>query len=244
MTEAPLIHLNHISTQFGKQVVHKDLNLDIQRGEILGIVGGSGSGKSVLLRIMVGLDKPHKGRVQYINPRPEMGVLFQSGALMSSLTVLENVAIPLREVAKVSETLAKELALVKLLLVGLKEDDAEKYPAQLSGGMVKRVGLARAIALDPDILFLDEPTSGLDPVGAAGIDDLIAELRQKLAITVVMVTHDLDTLATICDRIAVLVDRQITVGPRDEIACLEHPWIKSYFQGMRGQRLFGTHHGK
>lgn len=244
MTEKVLIHLHNISTKFGRQVVHKDVNLDIKQSEILGIVGGSGSGKSVLLRLMIGLDRPHRGSVQYASPKPEMGVLFQSGALISSLTVLENIAIPLREVAKVSESLSQELSLIKLLLVGLKEDDAQKFPAQLSGGMIKRAGLARAMALDPDILFLDEPTSGLDPVSAAGIDELIKDLQRKLAITVVMVTHDLDTLATICDRIAVLVDHQIIVGTRHEIASLDHPWIKSYFQGMRGQRLFGSHHGQ
>lgn len=239
-----ILQLKNIHTQFGTQIIHDDLNLEIYRGEILGIVGGSGSGKSVLLRMMIGLDRPQRGHVNYIADRPEMGILFQNGALISSLTVLENVMIPLQEVAKLSLDFAEELAFMKLSMVGLEASDVTKFPAQLSGGMIKRVALARAIALDPAILFLDEPTAGLDPVGAAGIDELILLLRDKLNVTVVLVTHDLDTLVRICNRVAVLVDHQIRVGKIEEIAHLDHPWVKAYFQGVRGQRVFGNSHGK
>jgi phospholipid/cholesterol/gamma-HCH transport system ATP-binding protein len=240
----PIIQLRNIHTQFGKQVIHDKLALDIYEGEILALVGGSGSGKSVLLRLIVGLDQPKRGSILFPQEKPQMGVLFQYGALISSLNVIDNVSIPLREVAKVSLELAQELALIKLALVGLEPHVAQKYPAQLSGGMIKRVALARAMALDPAVLFLDEPTSGLDPISAAGIDDLISELRQKLNITVVMVTHDLDSIAHICDRVAVLVDRHVIAGTIEKVACLDHPWIKSYFQGTRGRHLFGTGHGK
>jgi len=243
-TVKPIIQLRNICTQFGPQVVHNKLALDIYEGEILALVGGSGSGKSVLLRLMLGLDQPKKGDILFPNGKPQIGVLFQYGALISSLNVIENISIPLREVAKTSKELAHELALVKIALVGLEADVASKYPSQLSGGMIKRVALARAIALDPAVLFLDEPTSGLDPISAAGIDELISELRQKLNITVVMVTHDLDSIAHICDRVAVLVDRHVIAGTIKEVACLDHPWIKSYFQGIRGRHLFGTADGK
>jgi phospholipid/cholesterol/gamma-HCH transport system ATP-binding protein len=240
----PIIQLRNIRTQFGQQVVHDKLALDIYEGEILALVGGSGSGKSVLLRLILGLDQPKKGSVLFPGEKPQIGVLFQYGALISSLNVIENISIPLREVAKVSKELAHELALIKIALVGLSADVASKYPAQLSGGMIKRVALARSIALDPVVLFLDEPTSGLDPISAAGIDELISELRQKLNVTVVMVTHDLDSIAHICDRVAVLVDRHVIAGTIKEVACLDHPWIKSYFQGTRGRHLFGTADGK
>jgi phospholipid/cholesterol/gamma-HCH transport system ATP-binding protein len=240
----PIIQLRNIHTQFGQQVVHDKLSLDIYEGEILALVGGSGSGKSVLLRLIVELDQPKRGSILFPQGKPQIGVLFQYGALISSLTVIENVSIPLREVAKVSESLAHELALIKLSLVGLDADVAQKYPAQLSGGMIKRVALARSMALDPAVLFLDEPTSGLDPISATGIDELIAELRQKLNITVVMVTHDLDSIAHICDRVAVLVDRHVIAGTIEEVAYFDHPWIKSYFQGVRGRHLFGTTDGK
>ncbi|MEI8295445.1 MAG: ATP-binding cassette domain-containing protein [Alphaproteobacteria bacterium] len=240
----PIIHLRDIHTQFGEQVIHDKLKLDIYKGEILAVVGGSGSGKSVLLRMIIGLDQPSGGAVLFPMGKPQMGVLFQYGALISSLNVIENISIPLLEVGHVSKKLAHELALIKLSLVGLDTDVAQKYPSQLSGGMIKRVALARAMALDPAVLFLDEPTSGLDPISAAGIDELIAELRQKLNITVVMVTHDLDSIANICDRVAVLVDRHVYAGTIKEVACLDHPWIESYFQGTRGVHLFGNLDGK
>lgn len=236
----PIIQLHDIHTQFGAQVIHDKLNLDIYKGEILALVGGSGSGKSVLLRLIVGLDSPGGGSIAFPVGKPQIGMLFQYGALISSLNVIENVSIPLIEVGHASQKLAHELALIKLSLVGLEPDVAQKYPSQLSGGMIKRVALARAMALDPAVLFLDEPTSGLDPIGATGIDELIVELRQKLGITVVMVTHDLDSIAHICDRVAVLVDRRVYAGTIKEVACLDHPWIKSYFQGARGAHLFGT----
>lgn len=243
MTRASILTLRQIHTQFGSQIVHDHLDLDVFSGEILGIVGGSGSGKSVLLRIMAGLDTPQKGRVVYPKTDIQRGMLFQNGALISSLSVVENVAVPLIEMAKTSSRLAYQIARHKLSLVGLGADAADKYPSQLSGGMVKRVGIARALALDPEIVFLDEPTAGLDPISAAGFDELVLDLRAKLNLTVVLVTHDLDTLHRICDRLAVLVDHQVIAGKIEEIAHQNHPWIQSYFQGIRGYRLFGMEHG-
>lgn len=242
MPAQPLISVQKLCTQFGQQIVHQDLTLDIYPEEVLGIVGGSGTGKSVLMRYMIGLAAPQRGQVIYHTTPPypahQIGVLFQYGALISTLTVLENITIPLREIAKLSSDSAEALGRLKLASVGLPPETAFKYPAQLSGGMIKRVGLARALALDPAILFLDEPTSGLDPIAAAEFDALILSLQKQLKITIVMITHDLDSLIEICSRVAVLVDRRVVTGKVAEIASHSHPWIQSYFQGRRGHRLF------
>lgn len=241
MAEA-LIQVKNLSTKFGKQVVHDHVNLDVLPREVLGIVGGSGSGKSVLLKYMIGLEKPQKGKIIYHTdppyPSTQIGVLFQYGALISSLTVLENIMAPLKEVARLSDTLMQDLGLLKLDMVGLPLDTYAKFPAQLSGGMIKRVALARALALDPEVLFLDEPTSGLDPISAASFDQLIKKLQQQLNMTVVMVTHDLDSLVQICNRVAVLVDHKVMAGTVAEVAAIDHPWIKGYFHGTRGERYF------
>lgn len=238
----PILRISGLHTQFGKQIVHNKLDLVVEKEEVLGIVGGSGSGKSVLLRFMIGLEKPQKGKIIYedrfINDKARIGVLFQSGALISSLTVVENIMAPLVEVAHLSRDLAFDIALIKLSLVGLSSDVAHKFPSHLSGGMIKRVALARALALDPPLLFLDEPTAGLDPIGAAAFDQLVLKLQRQLKMTVVMVTHDLESLIEICDRVAVLVDRRVIVGSLKEVAASDHPWIQEYFHGSRGKRLF------
>ena len=243
MTSRPLIEIKGLKTQFGTQVVHKNLDLTVYEGEVLGIVGGSGSGKSVLMRFMVGLDPLQSGTLTYYTsppyPSSQVGVLFQAGALISSLTVIENIMVPMIEVAHLSYDLAYEMACAKIERVGLvAATTAQKYPSQLSGGMIKRISLARALALDPAVVFLDEPTSGLDPIAAAGFDNLIKELKQELKITVVMITHDLDSLAAVCNRVAVLVDQQVIAGTIKEIANTDHPWIRDYFHGTRGQHLF------
>jgi phospholipid/cholesterol/gamma-HCH transport system ATP-binding protein len=248
MDDATAIRIRGLRTQFGQQVVHDDLDLDVRRGEILGIVGGSGTGKSVLLRQMLGLMRPaagqievlghdlaHMGRTAWKSLRARQGVLFQDGALFSSLTVAQNVQAPMRERRKISRTLLRELAALKIALAGLPSNACNKYPSELSGGMRKRAGLARALALDPDILFLDEPTAGLDPIGAAAFDRLIRGLCQSLGLTVVMVTHDLDSLAAITDRIAALVDKRATVGTLSQLRASEDPWLKGYFSGPRGR---------
>lgn len=238
----PIIEIKGLKTQFGSQVIHKNLNLTVYEGEVLGIVGGSGSGKSLLMRFMIGLDPLQAGTLVYHTsppyPAAQVGVLFQAGALISSLTVLENIMLPMREVGHLTYELAYEIACAKIERVGLSPDTAQKYPSQLSGGMVKRVGLARALALDPAIVFLDEPTSGLDPIAASGFDKLIKEVQQELKITVVMITHDLDSLATVCDRVAVLVDQHVIVGALEDVARTDHPWVQDYFHGVRGQHLF------
>lgn len=243
MTHSPIITIEGLHTQFGSQIVHENLDLTVHKAEILGLVGGSGSGKSVLMRYMVGLNTPQAGTITYYTdppyPSTQVGVLFQAGALISSLTTLENIMLPLREVAHLSSDLAYEIACAKIERVGLPPETASKYPAQLSGGMIKRVGLARALALDPAIVFLDEPTSGLDPIAAAEFDKLVKTLQQEIHITMVIITHDLDSLAEICDRVAVLVDRHVVVGTVEEVASIPHPWIQSYFHGVRGKRLFG-----
>jgi phospholipid/cholesterol/gamma-HCH transport system ATP-binding protein len=241
-----LIEVRNIVNRFGKQVVHDGVNLTLKEKEILGLVGGSGSGKSVLLRTILGLHKPQSGEVLIdgtdIHKLPEgrrlevqkkWGVLFQSGALYSGLTVLDNIALPLREYTDLSDKAIEELALFKLEMVGLKPETASKFPSQLSGGMSRRAGLARALALDPAILFLDEPTSGLDPISAAEFDKLILSLRNALGLSVLLITHDLDSLVTICDRIAMLVDKKIQVGTLDEMMRSEHPWVHEYFNGPR-----------
>jgi len=245
-----IIRVRGLSNRFGEQVVHENLDLDVRRGEILGVVGGSGSGKSVLMRSIIGLRRPQAGTVEVLgtdalSDAPEdrlrierdTGVLFQDGALFSSLTVGENVEVPLKEHhPELPATLRYELALLKVKLAGLPADALDKLPAQLSGGMRKRAGLARALALDPPLLFLDEPTAGLDPIGADAFDRLIRTLQQALGLTVFLITHDLDTLYAICDRVAVLADRRIlAVAPVAELERLEHPWVQEYFNGPRGR---------
>ena len=247
--EPAVIQVRGLVNRFGSQVVHEGLDLDLYRGEVLGVVGGSGTGKSVLLRSIVGLRRPNAGSIRVLGEQLErqspearsrlerrLGVLYQRGALFTSLTVLENSALPLIEHSGLKRPQAERLARLKLALAGLPGSAADKYPAELSGGMVKRAALARALALDPEILFLDEPTAGLDPVGAAGFDTLIATLRDALGLSVFLVTHDLDTLYAICDRVAVLADRRVLVADRLQVvAATEDPWIQEYFHGPRGR---------
>ncbi|MCM8567395.1 ABC transporter ATP-binding protein [Thauera linaloolentis] len=244
-----IIEVRGVRNQFGAQVVHDQLDLDVRRGEILGVVGGSGTGKSVLLRTIVGLNRPAAGKVsvfgedlltlpaaQRARIERRFGVLFQKGALFSSLTVTENVALPLIEHARLPATEAAKLARLKIALAGLPADAGDKYPSDLSGGMVKRAALARALALDPDILFLDEPTAGLDPIGAAAFDQLILTLRDALGLSVFIVTHDLDTLYTITDRVAVLAQKRVLVNDSlAAVAATDDAWIREYFHGPRGR---------
>jgi phospholipid/cholesterol/gamma-HCH transport system ATP-binding protein len=250
MTE-PVIRVRDVVNRFGPQVVHDGVSFEVMPGEIFGIVGGSGSGKSVLLRTMLGLRRPDAGMVEVegrdITAMSEVelrafkrryGVTFQHGALFSSLTVAENVTLPVAEALDLDERSLERLVELRLRMVGLPLESAAKHPAQLSGGMVKRAALARALALDPAILFLDEPTAGLDPIAATAFDDLVLYLRDTLRLTVVMVTHDLDTLMRTCDRVAVLVDRRVIVDTLEGIVANDHPWIRHYFHGARG-RQFG-----
>ena len=244
-----VIRVRGLHNAFGTQVVHDQLDLDVYRGEVLGVIGGSGAGKSVLLRSIVGLKDPDGGRIEFLGQdtthmRPEQrraierrfGLMFQDGALFSSLTVLENVKVPLIEYFDLPLDLVDEIALLKIRLTGLPAEAAGKYPAQLSGGMRKRAGLARALALDPEILFLDEPTSGLDPVGAAAFDELIATLKNALNLTVFLVTHDLDSLYAICDRVAVISDRHVVAAGRVDVVERDpDPWIRECFQGPRAR---------
>jgi phospholipid/cholesterol/gamma-HCH transport system ATP-binding protein len=246
-----IISVRDLVVGFGDKLIMNGLNLDVYRGEILGFVGASGTGKSVLTRTILGLTPKRRGTIEVFGQdvdelkeqgRKAMerrwGVLFQQGALFSSLTVRQNVQVPMREHLKLSEELMDELALLKLELVGLKPEVAERYPSELSGGMIKRVALARALSLDPEIVFLDEPTSGLDPIGAQDFDELIATLQKTLGLTVFMVTHDLGSLYSVCDRIAALGDgRVIAEGPIETMLRSEHPWLKSYFHGKRAQHL-------
>jgi phospholipid/cholesterol/gamma-HCH transport system ATP-binding protein len=252
-----IIQIRGLRNQFGTHVVHQNLDLDVYRGEILGVVGGSGSGKSLLLRSIVGLQKPKQGQVDILGSdlagmsgqarsrlERRFGVLFQRGALFTSLTVIENIALPLIEHAGLSRRDAEHLAGLKLALAGLPAKAGDDYPAALSGGMIKRAALARALAMDPEILFLDEPTAGLDPIGAGAFDQLIVTLRNALGLTVFLVTHDLDTLYTICDRVAVLSDKRVLVA--DTLANVEStddPWVQEYFHGPRGRaaRHAGQH---
>lgn len=243
----PILTVRGLTVAIGGSPVLRDLDLDVFRGEILGVVGASGAGKSVLLRAILGLIPRTAGTVGFHGgPRAahqdqRIGVLFQHGALFSSLSVRENIEVPMREHLRLSQRLMDELALLKLDLVGLPRSAAEKLPAELSGGMIKRASLARALALDPEIVFLDEPTSGLDPIGAAEFDRLIGTLRDALGLTVFMVTHDLDSLRTVCDRIAVLGDGHILVeGPLETVTAFAHPWVHSYFSGARGRAALRT----
>ncbi|RZM36258.1 MAG: ABC transporter ATP-binding protein [Sphingomonas sp.] len=250
-----VISVKGLRNSFGDSVVHEGLDLDVRRGEILGVVGGSGTGKSVLMRSIIGLQRPDAGEVtvfgesnidrdetEAVDIRKRWGVLFQGGALFSTLTVGENVEVPLREFyPDLSPALLAEIASYKVVMTGLPADAAPKFPAELSGGMKKRAGLARALALDPELLFLDEPTAGLDPIGAAAFDTLTQSLQKTLGLTVFLITHDLDTLYAICDRVAVLADKKvIAVGTIDELLALDHPWIEEYFKGPRGRAAVAT----
>ncbi|RCL04090.1 MAG: ABC transporter ATP-binding protein [Candidatus Tokpelaia sp. JSC189] len=245
----PVISVRGITVQFANKVILDKLDLDIHRGEILGFIGPSGSGKSILMRTILGLNQRVSGEIKVlgkdidrisdtekINIDMHIGVLFQHGALFSALNVIENIKLPMREYLYISPELMDGLARVKLKLAGLEPDTAEKYPSELSGGMIKRAALARALALDPQIVFLDEPTSGLDPIGAAEFDALISELRDTMGLTVYMVTHDLDSLSTICDRIAVLGKKHVIAeGTIKDMLTINNPWIESYFRGKRSR---------
>jgi phospholipid/cholesterol/gamma-HCH transport system ATP-binding protein len=240
--EAIAIHVHDLVVGFGKNTVIDHLCLDVRAGEIIGLVGASGGGKSVLMRTMIGLLPKRAGQIEF----PAMskdgvgrrGVLFQQGALFSALSARQNIQFPLREAAHLSETLLDEVANAKLEMVGLTVEDGDKFPSELSGGMTKRVALARALALDPALLFLDEPTSGLDPIAAGEFDALIKTLQQTLHFTVFMITHDLNTLAATCDRVAALADgRIVALGPLSTVLASDHPWVKSYFHGARAQML-------
>jgi phospholipid/cholesterol/gamma-HCH transport system ATP-binding protein len=245
------IRVRDLVVGFGEKNVLEGLDLDVYRGEVLGFVGGSGTGKSVLTRTILGLLRKRSGTIELLGHDLDRltdtermvfdhrwGVLFQQGALFSGLTVRQNIQVPMREYLDLSQPLMDELAHLKIEMVGLHADAADKYPAELSGGMIKRAALARALALDPEILFLDEPTSGLDPIGAAEFDELIATLQKTLGLTVFMVTHDLDSLYAICDRIAALADRKvIAVGTIEDMLHATHPWLAAYFRGTRGRRL-------
>ena len=251
------IRVRGLKNAFGEHVVHENLDLDVRKGEILGVVGGSGTGKSVLMRSIIGLQPPVEGSIEVlgrsitdaqddedIDIRSRWGVLFQGGALFSTLTVGENVEVPLREFyPEIADELRHEIARYKVMLAGLPASAASKYPSELSGGMRKRAGIARALALDPELLFLDEPTAGLDPIGAAAFDQLIVNLQETLDLTVFLITHDLDTLYEICDRVAVLAEgRVIAVGTIPELLALDHPWIQEYFNGPRGRAATEAQH--
>lgn len=257
-TEA-IIEVRGLRNQFGSQVVHEQLDLDVRRGEIIGVVGGSGSGKSVLMRSIIGLNRPAAGSVRLLatemmrasetermQVERRCGVLFQNGALFSSLSVADNVMAPMREHFRLPLPLMQRFAALKIALAGLPPNAGAKFPSQLSGGMVKRAALARALALDPDLLFLDEPTAGLDPIGAAAFDELILTLRDSLGLTVFLITHDLDTLYTICDRVAVLAHRRVLAcGPLAEVERCDDPWVRDYFQGPRGRSaLLAAQHAR
>lgn len=249
------ICIRGLKNQFGDAVVHENLNLDVRSGEILGVVGGSGTGKSVLMRSIIGLQTPTAGEIEVYGKtldtianeeesrdlRRRWGVMFQGGALFSTLSVAENIQVPLREYyPRLDQRLLDEIAAYKVAMVGLPPDAGPKYPAELSGGMVKRAGLARALALDPALLFLDEPTAGLDPIGAAKFDELIRELADTMGLTVFLITHDLDSLYATCDRVAVLAEKKvIAVGTIPELLATEHPWIQDYFNGPRGRAAAG-----
>jgi phospholipid/cholesterol/gamma-HCH transport system ATP-binding protein len=251
----PLVEVRGLVNRFGAQVVHDGLDMTVEQGEVFGIVGGSGSGKSVLLRSILGLQRPQAGDVRLMGRslrdlapeelkriKSQYGVTFQQGALFTSLTVLQNVQLPMIEHLSLAPRALDELALLKVRLVGLPDDAARKYPAQLSGGMIKRAALARSLALDPRLLMLDEPTAGLDPISAAAFDELLMDLRQQLGLTVIMITHDLDTIFRTCNRVGVIIDRKMTSDTLEGITGNPHPWIQSYFHGERALR-FGTGQG-
>ena len=249
-----IIEIRGLVNGFGGKVIHDHIDLDVYRGEVLGVVGGSGAGKSVLMRSIIGLIRPIEGRVEVFGKptsgdiegsamrQLEMrwGVLFQEGALFSSQTVTENIQVPLREYTDMSQSLMDEIAEMKLAMVGLPPDAGNKYPSELSGGMKKRAGLARALALDPELLFLDEPTAGLDPISANQFDELINQLQESLGLTVMMVTHDIDTLRAVTDRIAVLVNKKLVIGTIDALRENQDPWIKDYFSGVRGRAALSS----
>lgn len=241
MSEDIAIRVRGLESRFGAQIVHQNLDLDVKRGEVLGVVGPSGSGKSVLLREVVGLDKPTAGTVEFpfleqAGREPRLGVMFQDGALFSNLTILENVEAPLREHTHISPALRAEIASLKLNMAGFPSDAFHKKPADISGGMRKRAAVARALALDPELLFLDEPTAGLDPIAAERFDRMVQELALSLGLTVFLVTHDLDTLYAVCDRVAVLYRGKIAaIGPINEVSKHAEGWIKDYFSGPRGR---------
>jgi len=249
-----VIRVRGLRNQFGDHIVHDNLDLDVYRGEVLGVVGGSGTGKSVLLNSIVGLQKPTAGTIEVFGveilaaPDAERarveqrwGVMFQNGALFSSLTVAQNVEAPMREQLDLPPDMREALSELKVSMVGLPVDACAKYPSELSGGMSKRAGLARALSLDPEIVFLDEPTAGLDPIGAAAFDDLIRELQRSLGLTVFMVTHDLDSLHAICDRVAVLAEKKVLVtGTIADMLKVDDPWVHEYFHGPRARAAFGT----
>jgi len=243
-----VIEVRGLVNGFGSKIIHDHIDLDVMRGEVIGVVGGSGSGKSVLLRSIISLIRPKEGSIKVFGQQTgevegaemrklEMrwGVLFQAGALFSSQTVAENIKVPLREYTTMSENLMDEIAAMKLNMVGLPPDTADKFPSELSGGMVKRAALARSLALDPEILFLDEPTAGLDPISANQFDELIQQLQKALGLTVFLVTHDIDTLRAITDRIAVLVNKKLVIGTIAQLRKNDDPWIKDYFSGVRGR---------
>jgi len=251
----PAIEVSGVVNRFGAQVVHDGLDMTVRQGEVFGIVGGSGSGKSVLLRTILGLHRPQAGAVRIFGRdltelgdaelrevKAGYGVTFQAGALFTALTVLQNVQLPMIEHLALDREALDGLAMLKVRLVGLPADAAFKYPSQLSGGMIKRAALARALALDPRLLFLDEPTSGLDPISAAEFDELLIGLQQELALTVVMITHDLDTIFRTCNRVGVIVDRKMLTDSLEGIVANPHPWIQSYFHGDRAAR-FGVSRG-
>ena len=255
----PIIEVKGLRNSFGDQMVHDGVELSVRRGEIIGVVGGSGTGKSVLMRSIIGLQTPDEGEITvYGEPmigrdeeeakhvRRRWGVLFQGGALFSTLTVAENIQVPIKEFFPgIDQELLDEIAAYKTSMSGLPVDAAAKYPSELSGGMRKRAGIARALALDPELLFLDEPTAGLDPIGAAAFDQLIGELRDALGLTVFLITHDLDTLYAICDRVAVLADRKVVaLGTIEELLALDHAWIQEYFKGPRGRGAARIAEGK
>ena len=249
-----IIEVEGVHTRFGNHVVHEDINLCVHHGEVLALVGGSGSGKTALMREMLGLDMPAEGTVrvfgeplhghdrktvQYLRNR--CGVLFQKGALFSALSVYDNIALPMRELRTMDERMIRDLVMLKLKMVDIGAMHANKMPAELSGGMIKRIALARAMALDPELLFLDEPTAGLDPELSDGFVRLIQSMRRELTLTIVMATHDLDTLVALSDRIAVLADRRlVALGTLDEVIRTDHPFVKNYFFGERGKRTLGS----
>lgn len=247
-----LISIRNLSTRFGTNYIHEHLDLDVYEGEVLGVIGGSGSGKSVLLRTILGINPAVGGNISVLGVNPHtavgedrlfleqnIGVLFQSGALFSSLSVVENIKVPLRIMTPLSDEHQNRIAYLKLALSGLPKESGVKFPSELSGGMKKRAGLARALALDPRILFLDEPTAGLDPIGAAQFDSLILELQRALKLTVVLITHDVDSLLTICNRVAVLAEKKIyATGTIDELRRNPYPWIQEYFHGPRGRSAY------